>query len=213
MPIIFFSREIESQQDIKSESFYEEDKRTSIVQSKPLESDRIVLDKLTRDQVTFNDFDECEHVDIGETPHNEATMKHNEMLEVNQDTEQNPEIYLAQEDAHESSVETVETQVDNMSTRESVANSENEHIEQEERINSEQTSDDIEQNIGQVSNEEVVTNQEPLDVGNSVPDAVDGNQEEPMEIEETHTTDVITTVTSAIRPQNEVIPQFFYENN
>lgn len=143
----------------------------------------MTLEEITSNDVIINDFSECIAEEVEATVSSENTIQ-KDQSEVQQTAEQNPEMYLAEGDDQNTSEVNTETQTSNMSNQPV-------EIESEQPKNMETKTDDNAE-IGEKSSVKEASVAKESVVDGNVEDITDGTQEEPMEIEEIHSTDVVT---------------------
>lgn len=181
----FYFREIESHQELKAQPFYQEQKQSTIDESHDkIDNETLTLEEISRNDVIINDFTECVS-DENDTSINDENKRQKHTPDVQKTAEQNPEIYLAEDDAQNTTEEHAKTQTDVISNQ-SVENVESEHI--TTNIEIETTVDNSTEKFKDITITEA-SNMEESTVVNNVQDIIDGPQEEPMEIDEIHSTD------------------------
>lgn len=201
-------REIQSQQELKPEPFYNENKQNTIdhTQCKQVQSDTVSLEDLTGEQVIINNFTGEKHTIMQEPADSEVNNIEIERTEMNQCSKQNPEMYLAHEDVQDiqdTCVETTEIEGNEISDEQPGEKTDNKHAEETDKSELEQTPASTSEIAEIDSVKNVTVNKDSTDSSN-LQEFAEGHDDEPMEIEETHTTDVITTNSSKIAEVEEV---------
>lgn len=194
--LLFFCREIESHQELKQEPFFEEQKQSTINQSES-KIENIALEEITSNDVILNNFSESVSDEAETSVSNENKIEMNEP-EVKQTDPQNPELYLTEGDIQNTSEEHKTDDISNPQ----VINIESEHSE-EMTTNTETIADNTTNNIEESPIKEAPIAKESVVDGN-VQDIIDGSQEEPMEIEEIPSTDVVTENKSSEAMEDQV---------
>lgn len=199
--LIYICREIQSHQELEGRKQNTADHS----QSKQVESNTVSLEELTGEQVIINEFTGHKGTILQESTENEVKIQI-ERTEINQCSKQNPEIYLAHEDVQDTCVETIEMQ-GNISEEQSEEKADNGQTEQSGISDLGQTPASTSEVSEIDTNKDISDNKDSTD-GNNLQEFAEGHEDEPMEIEETHTTDVITTDSSKIAEVEEVFIKF-----